>query len=357
MEQKAFAAPFCPGDRYRCPVMHPGMAFSEDGHEAGDSVPLDFMQAAWRHPAEMDCHPFEEATPATFLGLPADPFPEEGQGRALKKRKGFGGNVMDSSHLLAQLKQPSHDLPTAFACDFEGGQNVIDFLEDETGAESKKDGFSRMTEFINMVASRGNALFFDHETGNFHVLDGAQFQKEYCALRSTRGKKNQGARDRPFAQMYRAYVMVRGDKWASKGTVFRAKDPKHAPQIESRTESLSPSHEDFERKAEPPSCSGSPHSHRTFASDTFSHTTPVQAHEVVMQIRDTNGEQVDLSLQHFLDVTGAGALYMAALGRGRGGEKGGGGGLRADVEHMMGGVPGDCNPTSRDDQAYFFKRK
>eukprot|EP00961_Rhodomonas_salina_P079060 1063030-Rhodomonas_salina.1 len=314
--------------------MHPGVAFSEDGNDATGEVPLAFMQAAWRQSGDMECH----YPDTSFLGLPAAPFPDgendQDQGQASKKRRGFGGSVVDRSPVTSVGKLPSDPpLPPAFVHDYEGEEAAMDFLDDEAGAGSKKDGFSRMTEFINVLASRGTALTFDQESGNFHVQDGAAFQKEYCALRSTRGKKNVGARDRPFAQMYRAYVMVRGDKWASKGTIFRAKDPKHAPQCssplhptgESNTDSVSPSHQsqqsqqDFGKTS---SCSVfSPHSPHA-ASDSLSHRPTVQAHDVIMQIRDVNGEEIDLSLQHFLDVTGAGALYMAA--RGRGGGAGGG---------------------------------
>eukprot|EP00961_Rhodomonas_salina_P068177 915284-Rhodomonas_salina.1 len=264
----------------------------------------------------------------------------------------------------------------------EGGEAATDLLEDEAGAGRKKDWVPRISEFINILASRGTALTFEHDSGHFHVLDGTQFQKEYCALRSNRDKKNQAARDRPFAQMHRVYVIVRGDKWAATGTVFRAKDPKHAPQCSP------PPCQDFEENGT--ACP--PHAPHAVASASLPQRQPVQANDVIMQIRNTNGEEMDMSLQHYLDVRGAGALYSAARGRGGAAVQqhsgSGNAQARANVEqgvalwaehfegqehaglwaeegahaglweehgeHVMEGV---WNATSKGDHAYFFKRR
>eukprot|EP00961_Rhodomonas_salina_P163475 2201771-Rhodomonas_salina.1 len=53
------------------------------------------------------------------------------------------------------------------------------------------------------------------------------------------------------------------------------------------------------------------------AFPTPSGEAAVRAHDVIMQVEDPDrGRKIELSLQHFLDVTGAGELYTAARGRG-----------------------------------------
>eukprot|EP00961_Rhodomonas_salina_P191019 2577641-Rhodomonas_salina.2 len=286
----------------------------EGGHESRDSAFLGYVETAWGQSADMTfgCHPVPKPEVAAESQYCAS---DEVRGQASKKRNRAGGDAMHGSYLSALAEQPRQDFLPAFMNDFEGEENVNFSFENEAGTGSTKEECFRMTQFINTLASRGTALTFDYESGNFHVLDGAQFEKEYCALRRTRGKKNQAARDRPFAQMHRAYVMVRGNKWASKGTVFRPKDENHAPRKPSDADVVSLTHHDSDTTGSPVRSVSAPFSDNT--STPHSEEAAVRAHDVIMQVKDPNGgTKIDLSLQHFLDVTGAGALYAVARGGG-----------------------------------------
>ena len=115
-------------------------------------------------------------------------------------------------------------------------------------------------------------LRYSDDEGLYIVNDGPGFERRFNELRCTRGKKVESAATRPFSRMHTHFVLIRGEKWAGTGSAFRFK------------------HTDA------PSASG-----------------PVSAAMVDIELRDGHDDRpYTVSLQHFLDVTGAGALFKEA---------------------------------------------
>lgn len=247
-----------------------------------------------------------------------------------KKRKGASGDA-------AELCPPAESLDLAqqnkyynfpdFLHDYDADeipdeQNQFTLAEAKEHNAGKKDTQPRMSELINIVASKETSLKYDYGTGCFQVIDGPQFEKDYCALRMTRIKKNQAAPDRPFAQMYRAYTMVQGEKWASTGTVFKPKRPEIAPNYKGPSPTGSDAPCTDQSSISPPSHVQSPP--LEVGTSDFSPEPPpsypeatISAEKVAIAIRDWDGNVVDCSLQHFLDVTGAGELYKTSMAQQR----------------------------------------
>eukprot|EP00286_Rhodomonas_abbreviata_P025795 CAMPEP_0181311364 /NCGR_PEP_ID=MMETSP1101-20121128/13094_1 /TAXON_ID=46948 /ORGANISM="Rhodomonas abbreviata, Strain Caron Lab Isolate" /LENGTH=350 /DNA_ID=CAMNT_0023418083 /DNA_START=181 /DNA_END=1230 /DNA_ORIENTATION=+ len=210
----------------------------------------------------------------------------------------------------------------------------------------------RVCDDINLLATRGKSITFETTTKHFTVLDGALFENEYKELKAARSAKN--AQERIFAQMYRTYVIVQGERWAATGTVFAAKSkttplPSAPPPAPQQQTSKSP-------------------------------TDIIPGDSVSVWLDDEkSGQRVQCTLQHFLDTTGLGKLYAATATnkkRGRDEEEGGEGAdamegvqsgvplqwmheqldqplCQGDVGEVLGGV---WSATSKGDQAYFFRR-
>jgi hypothetical protein len=114
-------------------------------------------------------------------------------------------------------------------------------------------------------------LEWNEAEGLFVVKDGPGFEQRFNELRYTRGKKVESAIHRPFSRMHTHFTLVRGEKWAGTGSAFKSKN-----------EDVPKTHE----------CS-------LLASDV----------KVSLQPSDDDAP-FTISLQHFLDVTGAGDLFF-----------------------------------------------
>jgi len=135
-------------------------------------------------------------------------------------------------------------------------------------------GFLRLPDVIDKIAQEGTALRWDQGEAAYVVLDGRAFENRFNELRYTRGKKVDNARNRPFSRMPTHFTLIRGEKWAATGTMFRPKKEDGKP---------------------------APVQHDWIEAST---------------VRVTLGSSHDkfqISLQEFLDITGAGDLYADAL--------------------------------------------
>mmetsp|Transcript_27507 Transcript_27507/g.62389 ORF Transcript_27507/g.62389 Transcript_27507/m.62389 type:complete len:670 (-) Transcript_27507:2287-4296(-) len=135
-------------------------------------------------------------------------------------------------------------------------------------------GFLRLPDVIDKIAQEGTALQWDRQEAAYVVLDGRAFENRFNELRYTRGKKVDNARNRPFSRMPTHFTLIRGEKWAATGTMFRPKreDGK-----------VLPSQHDW-----------------------------IDASTVRVTLGSSK-DKFQISLQEFLDITGAGDLYADAL--------------------------------------------
>jgi hypothetical protein len=224
--------------------------------------------------------------------------------------------------------------------------------------DDKGGGCMRLPEVVAQLASEAQVLQWVESEGAYLVIDGPGFERRFNELRMVRGKKVESAAHRPFSRMHTHFVLVRGEKWAGTGSMFRYK----------------------EKTPDPSKCT-------------------VSASDVSLTLRGgSDSEEFTVTLQHFLDITGAGAMFRQALTDDcsrpspettspaspgedtQGGGEGNGdlleGGLELsgdmhglpmltryssssdlgaqDVASILGAM-WDCN--SKGDQAYFFHRK
>eukprot|EP00961_Rhodomonas_salina_P216501 2924337-Rhodomonas_salina.1 len=66
----------------------------------------------------------------------------------------------------------------------------------------------KIPDALDAIAKAGKSLQYVESTQCYHVIDGAAFEREFCMLRITRGKKKDTNQSRPFASMSRTYQMV-----------------------------------------------------------------------------------------------------------------------------------------------------
>jgi len=246
----------------------------------------------------------------------------------------------------------------------------------------------KIPDALDAIAKAGKSLQYVESTQCYHVIDGAAFEREFCMLRITRGKKKDTNQSRPFASMSRTYQMVQGEKWAATGTIFKLKvptPPKAHPRVQEACMQARPSSAAIDGSSHgvssppqyPPSCSEEWES-RGGAGEQ------IAASNVMVQIRDQGGHLEHCSLQQFLEVTGAHALYRRSLLESAAGQKRAraGGfdeseihrGLFGNAAHPDYNSPTDASKSMRPadvkvavsnlwsacslgDQAYFFRRK
>ena len=130
-----------------------------------------------------------------------------------------------------------------------------------------------MPEVIATLAAEGKVLEWNKNEGVYIVIDGPGFEKRFNELRYVRGKKvdPRAATNRPFSRMHTHFVLVRGEKWAGTGSAFKVKQEETVPTAK----------------------------------------TAVTASDVTIELR-TGSEPFSITLQQFLDVTGAGELFESA---------------------------------------------
>lgn len=96
--------------------------------------------------------------------------------------------------------------------------------EEDDSEHKAKAGFLRLPDVIDKLASEKQVLIFDNDAQLYVVKDGPGFESQFNDLRYTRGKKSEGASNRPFSRMHTYFVLVRGERWAGTGSAFKAKD-------------------------------------------------------------------------------------------------------------------------------------
>mmetsp|Transcript_88654 Transcript_88654/g.235987 ORF Transcript_88654/g.235987 Transcript_88654/m.235987 type:complete len:459 (+) Transcript_88654:826-2202(+) len=156
------------------------------------------------------------------------------------------------------------------------------------------------------------AIRWDDARGWYEVVDGNLFESRFNALRLRRGKRKDDATDRPFARMHIHFVLVRGDKWAGAGSCFRSKFDNYRPSWWT---------------PQGPSSQSSAMSNEQIVQCSGTETTPpiadrpgdrldgaqVSADQVTIHLRSGgDGEGFRCTLQHFLDITGAGDIFSRA---------------------------------------------
>ena len=80
-----------------------------------------------------------------------------------------------------------------------------------------------LPDIMQEIARSGDVLAWNSEYEWYEVLDGEGFERQVNSMRPIRGKRKAEAADRPFARMHMHFELVRGGKWAGKGSAFRPK--------------------------------------------------------------------------------------------------------------------------------------
>eukprot|EP00961_Rhodomonas_salina_P200720 2707968-Rhodomonas_salina.1 len=144
--------------------------------------------------------------------------------------------------------------------------------EDPTGAGAM-GGTLKVTDAIDRIAAEGTVLKFDAQSQIYVVIDGPGFETRFQQLRTVRAKRNDRAQPRPFSKLHVNYILVKGEKWGKTGTAFKAKEA---------------------------------------ASETHA-CDRVEASRVLVGLfpSDEKG-QLQVTLQHFLNVIGAGDTFRHA---------------------------------------------
>ena len=217
----------------------------------------------------------------------------------------------------------------------------------------------RLPDLIAALAREGRALRWDAACGWYEVLDGPLFEARFDAHRRKRGKRRGDAPDRPFARMHAHFVLARGERWAGTGSAFRPKSAgcSPVPPLSSFGDFCAPPgarewpgpSRDASLAPQPP-VYAAPQQAQPAAADTMA-IPPLAATAALPMFdsvhwpgRDSGSRSADdclgpgfiaadrigvelrsaadaagggegsfrCTLQHFLDVTGAGDLFVAA---------------------------------------------
>jgi hypothetical protein len=185
----------------------------------------------------------------------------------------------------------------------------------------------RLPELIAALAREGEVLRWDLNQEWYEVIDGPRFEERYNALRCRRERRKEEAVYRPFARMHTYFTLMRGEKWAGTGSAFRPrskasdKDPQSladpwalpTPPFPAITQtSPAPSHTAGHAPAPAPHPLGP-------KQDGGAPPPLLEADRISVTLgaRGAAG-RVRCTLQHFLDVTGAGELYNRSAAGDRG---------------------------------------
>jgi hypothetical protein len=196
----------------------------------------------------------------------------------------------------------------------------------------------RLPELIAALASEGEVLRWDSPNEWYEVIDGPRFEERFNALRCRRERRKEESVYRPFARMPTYFTLMRGEKWAGTGTAFRPrmKTGDVLTQAISDVKVMQPMQQQQLKKA-PRSMSHSPvpmpaggnvhdvdeASSHGKAMHSIGATSPalMNADKISVTLHgvpnDASGH-FRCSLQHFLDVTGAGDLYNRSVAGGAG---------------------------------------
>jgi hypothetical protein len=175
----------------------------------------------------------------------------------------------------------------------------------------------KLPQLIDLLARDEQVIRWDDASGVYEVMNGPLFEERFNALRCTRGKRNEEAVERPFARMHSHFVLVRGGRWAATGTTFRplvkSAHSKNLPPTESGTPCSPPFGIDGNMSVSNGSSSAS-------ESDYTASTGQSLTADMVNINLSSHGEDgsfnFQCTLQHFLDITGAGELYHRAIQKG-----------------------------------------
>jgi hypothetical protein len=88
---------------------------------------------------------------------------------------------------------------------------------------SKGPSSMKIPDLVQALAMEGISLRWDQSLSCYEVLNGQLFEQKFNALRSVRGKRKELSVDRPFARMHTYFILLRGEKWAGTGSLFRPK--------------------------------------------------------------------------------------------------------------------------------------
>jgi hypothetical protein len=156
-----------------------------------------------------------------------------------------------------------------------GPGGVIAVKEDDDADVAKYSGCMKLPEVVATLAAEAQVLLWVESQGAYLVQDGPGFERRFNELRTVRGKKVESAAHRPFSRMHTHFVLVKGEKWAGTGSMFKYKE-----------------------STPPPPAKGA-----------------VEASNVSIKLRASSADQGEftITLQHFLDVTGAGDVFKHAM--------------------------------------------
>ena len=177
----------------------------------------------------------------------------------------------------------------------------------------------RLPELIAALANEGEVLRWDPSQNWYEVIDGPRFEERYNALRCRRERRKEDAVYRPFARMHTYFTLLRGEKWAGTGSAFRPrskssdKDSNGISNDKKLAQSAGQSPPRMNMACLPRAdIPVEPH------PNEFPQTK-LDADKISVTLRGVEGGNTPglfrCSLQHFLDVTGAGELYnLSATG-------------------------------------------
>ena len=172
----------------------------------------------------------------------------------------------------------------------------------------------KLPELIELLSKDESVLKWDDSLGVYEVMNGQVFEERFNAMRCTRGKRKEEAIERPFARMHSHFVLVRGGRWAATGTTFRPLVKQQTKTLKSAAQATgSPSSTDAQSPSQ-----GISDGVAGVLSATSSVVPDIAALsaenvKVTLNAKSDSCFHVQCTLQHFLDVTGAGDLYQQAI--------------------------------------------
>ena len=143
-------------------------------------------------------------------------------------RRAENQDIEDSRPLLAKrarCEEQQSNFYTNDGASFHGNHDCGDLA---------KGVAMKIPDLIQALAAEGQCLRWDTNLLCYEVLNGSLFEQKFNALRSVRGKRKELAVDRPFARMHTYFVLLRGEKWAGTGTLFRPKSLGNVQPISSK---------------------------------------------------------------------------------------------------------------------------
>jgi len=157
----------------------------------------------------------------------------------------------------------------------------------------------RLNGLIDAIASKGEGLVWNDELCCFEVTDGSMFQERLVSAFFSGPLCSQIPQDALLKCMFSTYTLMRGNNWMLTGAAFRSKVDNHRPSwfmarpLENRWQPLN---------------RPQPQPQTQLLPVNPSHQAAVTADQVQVNLHSSSGS-FQVSLQHFLDVTGAGDIF------------------------------------------------